>query len=158
MGRQHGLTTAQLFVIRDITTPLPPAQGILTPLQSAALSFVDASTRTVSVPTHVTELLRAELRKWVLKETSGLTEDEVKAKTDDSFVECALIVASYNMVSRFLRAVDVAGFSEDPVPWPLARVEVRLLFYTSSSQLLTGRSMSSLYLQNLRRMKFIPSL
>ncbi|KAF9451581.1 beta-ketoadipate enol-lactone hydrolase [Macrolepiota fuliginosa MF-IS2] len=123
VGRQYGLTTAQLFVIRDITTPLPPAQGILTPLQTAALLFADASTRSVAVPTQVTETLRVELRKWVLKEISGLSEKEVQARIDDLFVEAALVVASYNMVSRFLVAVDVAGGSELPVPWPVERKE-----------------------------------
>ncbi|KXN80782.1 hypothetical protein AN958_07390 [Leucoagaricus sp. SymC.cos] len=124
VGRQHGLTTAQLYIIRDIGAPLPPAQGILNPLQTTALAFADASTRNVKVPDSVTEALRDELRKWVLKEHSGLTEEEVKDKTDDLFVEAGLVVATYNMVSRFLVAVDVAGFSREDVPWPLDRVEV----------------------------------
>ncbi|KAJ3562986.1 hypothetical protein NP233_g9236 [Leucocoprinus birnbaumii] len=123
VGRQHGLTTSQLYIVRDITTPLPPAQGILSHLQTAALVFSDASTRTVAVPDSVTEDLKKELRNWVLKENSGLSEDEVKAKTDDVFVEASLITATYNMVSRFLVAVDVAGFSREPVPWPLERQE-----------------------------------
>ncbi|KXN82951.1 hypothetical protein AN958_02034 [Leucoagaricus sp. SymC.cos] len=42
VGRQHGLTTAQLYIIRDIGAPLPPAQGILNPLQTTALTFADA--------------------------------------------------------------------------------------------------------------------
>lgn len=94
------------------------------PLQTAALVFADASTRTVSIPVHVTENLRTELRNWVVKETSGLSEDEVKGKVDDLFVEASLVVATYNMVSRLLLAVDVAGSSDDPVPWPLDRKEV----------------------------------
>lgn len=93
-------------------------------LQTAALLFADASTRTVSVPVGVTEGLRTELRNWVVKETSGLSEDEVKNEVDDIFVEASLVVATYNMVSRFLVAVDVAGSSDDPVPWPLDRKEV----------------------------------
>lgn len=124
VGRQHGLNDAQLFIIRDVTTPLPPAQGILSPLQTAALAFADASTRNVTISQQTSESLRTELRRWVLKETSGLSEDEAKAKTDDLFVEAGLVVATYNMVSRFLVAMDVAGFSEDPVPWPVEREEV----------------------------------
>ncbi|KAF5354045.1 hypothetical protein D9756_007215 [Leucocoprinus leucothites] len=123
VGRQHGLTTAQLYIIRDITTPLPPAQGILNPLQSAALAFSDASTRTVTISDSITEDLRRELRQWVLKEHSGLSEEDVREKTSDLFVEAGLVVATYNMVSRFLVAVDVAGFSKEVVPWPLERQE-----------------------------------
>lgn len=118
------MTTAQLYVIRDITTPLPPAEGILNPLQTAALVFSDASTRTVAIPDSVVETLRSELRAWVLKETSGLSENEVKEKIDDLFVEASLITATYNMVSRFLVAVDVAGSAREEVPWPLDREEV----------------------------------
>lgn len=98
------------------------------PWQIAALLFADASTRTVSVPAYITEGLRTEFRNWVVKQTSGLSEDEVKSKVDDLFVEASLVVASYNMVSRFLVAVDVAGTSDDPVPWPLDRKEASFNF------------------------------
>lgn len=118
------MTTAQLYIIRDVNTPLPPAQGVLSPLQTAALAFADASTRTIAVPDDLTKTLRTELRKWVLKEISGLSEEEVKEKTDDLFVEASLVTATYNMVSRFLVAVDVAGSSKMVVPWPLEREEV----------------------------------
>lgn len=128
VGRQLGLTNAQLFIIRDTTTPLPPSRGILNPLQSAALVFADASTRNVSVPTYVTEILREELKKLATAtapaDVRGGEGVEIQKKMDDLFVECALIVASYNMVSRFLISVDVAGSMDDDVPWPLTRTEV----------------------------------
>jgi alkylhydroperoxidase family enzyme len=133
VGRQLGLTNAQLFVIRDTTAPLPPSRGVLNPLQTAALAFSDASTRHVSVPTHVTEILREELKTLVLlaAKATMVDEGEVKKKVDDLFVECALVVASYNMVSRFLVAVDVAGSTDEDVPWPVVRTEVSwlMVFY-----------------------------
>ncbi|KAH9923445.1 AhpD-like protein [Epithele typhae] len=49
------------------------------------------------------------------------TTDELRAALggdDDLFVEAAAVVATYNMVSRFLVATDVAGLSDEPVPWP----------------------------------------
>ncbi|XP_006456043.1 hypothetical protein AGABI2DRAFT_210750 [Agaricus bisporus var. bisporus H97] len=124
VGRQTGLTTAQLYVIRDISAPLlSPGGGggstILSPLQNAALVFADESTRDVCVSVKVTESLREELKKWV-----GMNDkEEVEKKMDDLFVECALIVASYNMVSRFLVSVDVAGKRDEDVPWPLTHTE-----------------------------------
>lgn len=125
VGRQMGLTTAQLYVIRDISAPLSSPGGgggstILSPLQNAALVFADESTRDVCVSVKVTENLREELKKWVVM--NGKEEGE--KKMDDLFVECALIVASYNMVSRFLVSVDVAGKRDEDVPWPLTHIEV----------------------------------
>lgn len=125
IARQHGLTTAQLYIIRDITTPLPPAENLLDPLQTAALVFSDLSTRKVNVSDWATVDLKKELRIWVKKEMTCEEDVGVEEKINDLLAEIALVTATYNMVSRFLVSVDVAGFSEEPVPWPLKRQEVR---------------------------------
>ncbi|KAM6490133.1 beta-ketoadipate enol-lactone hydrolase [Amanita muscaria] len=117
VGRSHGLTTAQLYIIRDVSTPLPPARGILSSLQSSALRFADASTRDVRVPKEITHDLMHDLREFVKPKNEDA--DEVQ----DLFVEAAAVVATYNMVSRLLVSTDVGGLSDDDVPWPLERKE-----------------------------------
>ncbi|KAJ7209476.1 beta-ketoadipate enol-lactone hydrolase [Mycena pura] len=112
VARSHGLNTAQLWAIRD-TSGLPPP-AVLSPLQSAALIFADHSTVSVRVPSHVTSTLQDHLR---------LVAAADKLDVDDLLVEAAAVVASYNMVSRFLVALDVAGMSDHPVPWPVDRTE-----------------------------------
>jgi len=124
IARQHGLTTAQLYIIRDTTTPLPPAKNLLDPLQTAVLVFSDLSTRKVNVSDRVMKDLKKELRIWVKKEMICEEGVDVEEKMNDLLAEIALVTATYNMVSRFLVSVDVAGFSEEPVPWPLKRQEV----------------------------------
>ncbi|KAG6806605.1 hypothetical protein H0H93_002714, partial [Arthromyces matolae] len=42
VGREDGLNNAQLYIVRDEATPLPPASGILSSLQTSALRFADA--------------------------------------------------------------------------------------------------------------------
>jgi hypothetical protein len=37
-----------------------------------------------------------------------------------------MVVATYNMVSRFLLATDVAGISDMEVPWPVDKKEVSI--------------------------------
>jgi len=81
----------------------------LSTLQSSALAFADSSTKDIKVSPEVTLALKKEL--------SSLASGE-ESKTEDLLVEAAAVVATYNMVSRFLVSLDVAGFSEDPVPWP----------------------------------------
>ncbi|KAF7295606.1 Carboxymuconolactone decarboxylase [Mycena indigotica] len=41
----------------------------------------------------------------------------------DLLVEAAAVVATYNMVSRFLVSLDIAGSSDDVVPWPVDSTE-----------------------------------
>lgn len=123
IAKEHSLTDAHLYVIRDTKTPLPPASGLFTPLQSAALVFADVSTREVKLPTSVVQNLKDELKKSVESQGSQNAE-EVQKTTDDLYVEAAMVVASYNMVSRFLHATDVAGWSDYEVPWPVENKEV----------------------------------
>ncbi|KAG6829961.1 hypothetical protein H0H87_009621 [Tephrocybe sp. NHM501043] len=119
VGRTDGLNTAQLYIVRDEATPLPPAPGILTQLQTSALMFADASTRNVKVGETLTIALKRDL-ETLAREQGG---ENVEERTEDLLAEAALVVATYNMVSRFLVAVDVAGLGDDEVPWPLERME-----------------------------------
>ncbi|KAG7095219.1 hypothetical protein E1B28_005994 [Marasmius oreades] len=116
VGRDHGLTTSQLYVIRD-TLYLPPSLNTtLSPLQSAALAFAHHSTQSVQVPPSVTQALKDALR------ASATSEDDVQ----DLLVEAAAITATYNMVSRFLVSLDVAAMSDNAVPWPADRSEYKV--------------------------------
>ncbi|KAJ7718589.1 Alpha/Beta hydrolase protein [Mycena maculata] len=112
VGRSHGLNTTQLWAIRDTATLPTPA--ILSPLQAAALAFADHSTSQVRVPTDVTAALQEQLKPLA---------DANKLDVDDLLVEAAAVVATYNMVSRFLISLDVAGMSDNSVPWPVDRAE-----------------------------------
>ncbi|KAF8877942.1 Alpha/Beta hydrolase protein [Gymnopilus junonius] len=123
VGRNEGLTTGQLYIIRDTETPLPPIQNVLNPLLTAAIGFTDHSTRNVRVPADVIQELKKQIKDWIIIKYPSLTADEVTAKTDDLYVESSMVVASYNMVSRFLLATDVAGISDVEVPWPVDKKE-----------------------------------
>jgi len=124
VGRQEGLSTGQLYVIRDAKTPLPPVGTILTSLQTAALAYADHSTRDVCVPTPVIQELKQQLKAWVLTSNPSLGDEEINMNVDDLYVEAVMVVAAYNLVSRFLLGTDVAGISDMEVPWPLERREV----------------------------------
>ncbi|KAJ7188381.1 beta-ketoadipate enol-lactone hydrolase [Mycena filopes] len=113
VGRSHGLTTTQLWAVRD-TSALPPP-SVLSPFQAAALAFADCSTAAVRVPADVTSTLQEQLKLFAAPN---------KLDAEDLLVEAAAVVASYNMVSRFLVSLDVAGMSNNLVPWPVDRVEV----------------------------------
>ena len=128
IGRNEGFSTEQLHVIRDTKTPLPPLKAIFTPLQAAAIAFTDHSTRDVRVPMDVIQELKRQLKVFVASGKNPSTSSEdVEAKVDDLFVEAAMVVAAYNMVSRFLLATDVAGISDMEVPWPVDKKEVSIL-------------------------------
>ncbi|KAK0232728.1 beta-ketoadipate enol-lactone hydrolase [Armillaria fumosa] len=108
VGRSAGLTTEQLLVIRD-TSQLPTEGGVLSVLQRSALAFAQESTTKVKVSPEVTDALRKNL-----------------GDDDDLFVEAAAVVATYNMVSRFLVSLDVGGGSDDLVPWPANEQEHKI--------------------------------
>lgn len=105
VARDAGLSTEQLYLIRDTNfVPDLESSGILSPLQSAALAFAHHSTSSVQVPAQIT-----------------LTLARLLDSDPDLLVESAAIVATYNMVSRFLISLDVAGVSDSPVPWPYTK-------------------------------------
>jgi len=97
----------------------------LSALQAAALGFADGSTRDVKVASEVIEFLKVELAVLV-DSTSNKTPTAKDEKIQGLLVECAAVVATYNMVSRFLVALDVGGMLDEPVPWPVDRQEVSL--------------------------------
>ncbi|KAF8154521.1 Alpha/Beta hydrolase protein [Crassisporium funariophilum] len=123
IGRTEGLSTGQLYIIRDEMTPLPPLKTILTPLQSAALAFTDHSTRNARVPMDVIQEYKHQLKTWAIAANPSMNADDIDAKVDDLYVEATMVVASYNMVSRFLLATDVGGISDMEVPWPVDKKE-----------------------------------
>lgn len=111
-------------MIRDVDMPLLPSHWLLGPLLTAAISFTDHSTRDARVPLAVGQKLKEEIRKWLLDHGGSADSDELDASVDSMYVEAAMVVATYNMVSRFLLSTDVAGICDDPVPWPVERNEV----------------------------------
>ena len=129
VGRKEGLSIGQLCVIRDTMTPLPPLETIFTSLQSAAITFTDHNTRDVRVPMDVIQEFKRQLRVFVASGNPSMSSEDVDAKVDDLYVEAAMVAASYNMVSRFLLATDVAGISDMEVPWPADKKGVSNLFY-----------------------------
>ena len=74
----------------------PGDQGLLNDRQWAALRYSDAMTRDVAVP----DVLLSALQN------AGFTEKEV--------VEITVTCATYNMVSRFLVALDVGETNSSP--------------------------------------------
>jgi hypothetical protein len=112
--------TPQLAIIRDISkrAPSPSSPGPLTSLQAAALAFADTSTKDIKVPDSIFDNLSEELQKIVADEKCNVE------KVQELLVETAAVVSTSNMVSRFLVSLDVAGKSDEPVPWPVDREEV----------------------------------
>jgi pimeloyl-ACP methyl ester carboxylesterase len=103
-----------LYVIRDIDTPvLLPRSRLMDGLMSAALKFTDESTKGVKVEMGVCARFKEEIGRC-------FGEGEV----DEVYVEAAMVVGTYNMVSRFLVSTDVGGMSDVEVPWPVERTEV----------------------------------
>ena len=135
IGRKEGLSTGQLYIIRDTKTPLPPLKTTLTPLQTAAITFTDHSTRDVRVPMDVIQELKHQLNVFVASGNPSTSSEDVDAQVDDLYVEAAMVVASYNMVSRFLLATDVAGISDMEVPWPVDKTEVSIFHPFDDSSL-----------------------
>lgn len=115
VGRECGLTTSQLTAIREAPTNSVATSsygGVLNPLQAAALAFTDESTTDIRVSEEVFNTLKQELR--AVGCGNGSKED-----VDGLLVEAMLVVASYNMVSRFLVGLDVGGATARPVPSPV---------------------------------------
>ena len=82
---QEGLSQAQLDALADWPTA---AEGAFTAQQQNVLRLADAMTRDIHVDAALVQLLRAELGERQLVELVGT-------------------IASYNMVSRFLEALQI---------------------------------------------------
>lgn len=89
----------------------------------AALRFADASTRDVHVSKAITDDLMHELREHVKKANPNEDQALQTERVQDLFVEASAVVATYNMVSRFIVSTDVAGLSGEAVPWGIERKE-----------------------------------
>jgi len=72
----------------------------------------------------VIQELKRQLKAFAASGNPSMSSEDVDAKVDDLYVEAAMVVASYNMVSRFLLSTDVAGISDIEVPWPVNKKEV----------------------------------
>ena len=88
-------------------------------MHTTAIAFTDHSTRDVRVPADIIQELKRQLKVFVVSGNPSMSSEDVDAKVDDLYVEAAMVVATYNMVSRFLLATDVAGISDMEVPWPV---------------------------------------
>ena len=74
----------------------------------------------------VIQELKRQLKVFVAASNPAMSNEEVDSKVDDLYAESAMVVATYNMVSRFLLSTDVAGISDMEVPWPADKKEVSI--------------------------------
>ncbi|KAI5119176.1 hypothetical protein M0805_000630 [Coniferiporia weirii] len=107
LGIEAGLSSTQLAIIRDVSSAPTLSSGLrvrsepsaaFSALQAAALEYTDYMTRLVAVPQDVFDVLRSNL------------------ENDQQVFEVTATVASYNMVSRILVALDVADKASEEVP------------------------------------------
>jgi len=102
------------------------------------IRLTDHSTGKAQVPFDVIEEVKDRLKEWYLTKEPSLDDDSISSKVEDLYVEAAMVIATYNMVSRFLLSADVAGMSDRPVPWPVTRSEVGFIASLPSSYSLLG--------------------
>jgi alkylhydroperoxidase family enzyme len=94
--KSQGFTEEKLAVVQQTH---PKDKGALDERQWAALRYADAMTRDIAVP----QSLFDEVKK------AGFNEQEI--------VELTATVASYNLVSRFLVALDVGEQNDQTPKW-----------------------------------------
>jgi len=94
--KSAGFTEEKLSVVKQLR---PKAQGALDNRQWAVLRFADAMTRDIAVPQSLFDEVKA----------AGFNEQQI--------VEITATVASYNMVSRFLVALDVGEQNNKSPEW-----------------------------------------
>lgn len=119
VAEQAGCTTAQLAAVRDVRAPLS-ASSVLTPLQKAALALADDMTTKVRVEDSTFSTLKSAFTENVkeLGDKGKVDGFEGEELINRKLAEATLTVAVYNMVSRFLRAVDVDDRANVTVPRP----------------------------------------
>ncbi|KAJ9622506.1 hypothetical protein H2204_011519 [Knufia peltigerae] len=93
-----GFTEEKMNVVKQLH---PKEQGALDDRQWAVLRFADAMTREVAVPQNLFDEVKA----------AGFTQQQI--------VELTATVASYNMVTRFLVALDVAEENTKSPKYPI---------------------------------------
>lgn len=119
VARKAGVTTEQLTRVGDLKNAAAfdaSGTGQLSPLQSAAAAFADSMTANVQVRDSVFDALRTELTK--AESAAGASSSELEGKIHRKMVEAAGTVAVYNMVSRFLVALDIDDRAKQVVPVP----------------------------------------
>jgi len=94
--KSAGFTEAKLEVVKQLH---PKEKGALDDRQWAVLRYADAMTRDISVPQSLFDEVKGQ----------GFSEQEI--------VELTATVASYNMVSRFLVALDVGEQNNQAPDW-----------------------------------------
>lgn len=109
MARKFGVTYDQLSTIGDVYKTLDHSKGKLSSIQQAALNLADEMTTNVKVSDVTFDTLKKELAK---------AEKENEAATNRKMTEAVATVATYNMVSRFLVALDVDDHANIPCPVP----------------------------------------
>jgi len=134
VGRNEGLTTAELREIRNVDVigygpgwklndekvETRLKHSALSAIQLVALDFADASTRAIKVPDSVFARLKDELGKGLSHQLAAenLTKEDLDKKINQQIVEVVATVGGYNLVSRFLVALDVGGMANNDVPLP----------------------------------------
>lgn len=109
VARKFGVTYDQLSNIGDIYKTLHHSKGQLSPIQEAAMNLADEMTTNVKVSDETFAKLKAELAK---------AEKADEAVVNQKMTEAVATVAVYNMVSRFLVALDVDDHANVPCPVP----------------------------------------
>ncbi|KAF8505025.1 carboxymuconolactone decarboxylase [Hysterangium stoloniferum] len=107
IGRAAGLTDSQISAIGDVAhthspspaqhPPFESSASALSPLFTIALAYTDAMTIDIKVPQEIFAALKAHL-------------------SDQQIMEVTATVASYNMVSRVLVALDVGDMADVVIP------------------------------------------
>lgn len=96
--KSQGFSEDKLDVVKQLH---PKSKGALDDRQWAVLRYADAMTRDVSVPQSLFDEVKA----------TGLNEQQM--------VELTATVASYNMVSRFLVALDIGEQNNKKPEWAI---------------------------------------
>ncbi|KAI1611281.1 AhpD-like protein [Exophiala viscosa] len=96
--KSQGFSEDKLDVVKQLH---PKSKGALDDRQWAVLRYADAMTREVSVPQSLFDEVKA----------AGLSEQQM--------VELTATVASYNMVSRFLVALDIGEQNNKKPEWAI---------------------------------------
>lgn len=119
VAEKAGCTTAQLAAVRDVRAPLSTS-SVLSPLAKAALALADDMTTKVKVQDSTFALLKSAFANNVkeLGDSGKLDGFEGEDLVNRKLAEATLTVAVYNMVSRFLVAIDVDDRANTPVPKP----------------------------------------
>lgn len=116
---QAGCSTEQLAAIRDVRSPVS-ASTVLSPLQKAAVTLADEMTTKVKVADDTFAAVKSAFADNVRQLGADAIVDgfEGEELVNRKVAEATLTIAVYNMVSRFLVAMDVDDRANVPVPIP----------------------------------------